>query len=102
METHLRVVPSGVWRRAFVRSCVSLLVTEAAQFEARAAYTALPSTRDIMLSGMRSQRAARYSFACLCRCTASYQLATLQRGLPSQIAVIISPASFLVFLVMPP
>lgn len=35
METHLRddsmrVVPSGVWRRAFVRSCVSLLVTEAA------------------------------------------------------------------------
>lgn len=26
----MRVVPSGVWRRAFVRSCVSLLVTEAA------------------------------------------------------------------------
>lgn len=35
VETHLRgggmrAVPSGVWRRAFVRSCVSLLVTEAA------------------------------------------------------------------------
>lgn len=68
----MRVVPSGVWRRAFVRSCVSLFVTEAAPiWGPRRPYCASVDTQYNVIRHAKSTCRARYSFACRCCCLLS-------------------------------